>query len=141
MSIWNLPNLRDQVEALHLTEAEEILFEDFLDPITALYMNIPVLLQKQYYDLSTLQALKQNPYTREPINLSEIQPAVELRNKFADVLQKLLHERAAKQAAILPNAPDGPKSTSSHLGIFANSSPSAATDSKVVLLKNANLYP
>ncbi|KTD55670.1 hypothetical protein Lsan_3222 [Legionella santicrucis] len=102
-----LETIAVRINQLNLTNEEELLFEDFKDPITLDYFeDIPVMYDERYYNLSTLLELYKNsrpdPFTRNPLKLAGISPARTLLNNFDEVVLEL-HK---KREAIKQNAPD-----------------------------------
>jgi hypothetical protein len=84
----------DLIESLEkagkqLTEKDQKLLDRFKDPITWDYMKIPVSLNEQHYDLSTLKQLSRNPFTREIFYLNQIQSARKLITKFDRTIEKI----------------------------------------------------
>lgn len=100
---------------LELSEAEKLAFNEFLDPITHVVMDNPVLLNDRCYDLSTIERLpvnasgyRKDPYTNQQFCLANLQPALRLSSKFDEIVSGILtarEELKAKLAHVQPAIP------------------------------------
>jgi hypothetical protein len=75
-----------------LTQKELAALEQYTDAITANYVEYPVFLRDHFYDVETLEKLskKEDPFTREPFEFSEVQSARILSEKFDEVLEEIM---------------------------------------------------
>lgn len=92
---------------LELSEAEKLAFNEFLDPITNMIMDNPVLLNDRCYDLSTLERLPENasgyrkdPFTNQQFCLANLQPARRLSSKFDGIVSGILKTREELKAKL-----------------------------------------
>jgi hypothetical protein len=116
-----IKSIADQIRELALTEEEEPLFEQFIEPITGGYFDdVPVQYDERYYNLSTILELytscKPDPFSREPLCLANIQSARMLLNALEETIAKLKADRkkAAKQDVVMADA------TKDHLPKFSH---------------------
>ena len=90
--------MSDKINALNVTEEEKPLFEQFEDPISYDYMDVPVSLNETYYDISTLIKWKRkDPLTRAEYNPLELQSGRTLLNKLDGCISELKAIRAKKK--------------------------------------------
>lgn len=101
-SLKGKPSISMQIADLNLTSNEKELFNDFIDPISKAYIEIPVLLNENYYNLNSLLDLheKIDPVSKEIFTFAEIQPARKLLAQFDTIIEKVKTARIA--ASTLP---------------------------------------
>ncbi len=98
--------MSDQINALKLNEKEEKSFAKFADPITFEYMDIPVILNGNHYDLSTVinayyRQNKKDPLTTYSFNPMQVGPvAKSLNDELDDAIDKLKANRAEQEDAL-----------------------------------------
>jgi hypothetical protein len=96
--------IKARIEELALTAEEELLFKDFIDPISLDYFDdVPVQYNEKYFNLSTLLGLNkpEDPFTREPLKLANIQPARKVFNDLDEVIKKLKEQREVAKKALV----------------------------------------
>lgn len=100
-----------RINELELTEEEEPLFERFVDHIiTKDYIDdVPVMYNEHYYSLSVLlqwsEMKKEDPQTRQPFKLANIQPACKISTDLDDVIKALKVRREAAKAKLVEEQP------------------------------------
>lgn len=113
----NQPTFQQQINELNqqlaakqdqLTNIEIEHLEKFKDYITQTLMTIPVLLNEEFYDLSTVAQLKEDPQTREPFELKEIQSGRKLIKRFDKLLAKIKQAHGMTHDAIEPEQEQQP---------------------------------
>lgn len=86
-------SFKSQLEKLELTEDEKTQLEEFRDSITADIMETPVSVYGKNYNLDTVLTLhpKQDPHTRIPYTMRDIQPMLGIANRL-NALIKGFHQ-------------------------------------------------
>jgi hypothetical protein len=99
-----------RLKKLKLSDNDEKFLEDYLDPITANIINIPVMLNERLYDLDTLLMIqkkdKLDPFNKYEFTLRDIQP----NRKAAEFLQKIVQQiKENHKTNLLYNNTDQPR--------------------------------
>lgn len=106
-SLLEKPKLCDLLQDIQLTVDETELLQEFWDPITFEYINIPVMLNERVYDLDTLLRIfekdRLDPFTHYKFILRDIQPArkfIELFTKTVEQIKQSHHSEENKTLRI-----------------------------------------
>lgn len=106
--------ISDRIAKLELTSEEEKLFEPFMAELSGDYFDdIPIMYNEKYYNLSFLLELHKrgqpDPYSREPLELKNFQPARAIYNHLDDAiaqLNKIRQENATTEIQTTSTPPD-----------------------------------
>lgn len=99
-------NFLQEIAILKLTKAEEALIAKFKDPITQEYLNIPVRLNDNIYELDTLLKItvngdgkRRDPFKNFVFSLCHIQSALDVANEMKEIINTIKQQRKVETNA------------------------------------------